>query len=94
MIVFIGLLLLLGFWNSHAEPRTLDLGGLRVREDAYRAQVKKLIGTNEGICRLWLPESKEPLTAYQNTTTDGASRHDLMVALAIFNQECLAVEWP
>lgn len=83
-------LLLAGCSGSQAKTPTLNLGGVSMRADAYRAAVQKLVRSDDHVCSVWLREGTEPVTAFANTTTAGANRADLVHAMAVFSQECFA----
>lgn len=42
------------------------------------------------VCRTWLREGTEPLTAMDHKTTAGANAKDLAGAMAMFSRECFA----
>ena len=60
--------------------RTLHLGSVSITEDAYREAVHRLIRRDDEVCRTWLREGTEPLTAMEDKTTAGASASDLQTA--------------
>jgi hypothetical protein len=77
--------------SGKAAPPTLNLGGLSMREDAYREAVRRLVRSDDHVCNVWLREGTEPVTAMANKTTAGASSRDLQKAMAVFSQECFAL---
>jgi hypothetical protein len=90
-LLAVALLMAAVAWSSEPATRTLNLGTMTMREDAYRSSVRRLVGQDDEICRVWLREGTEPLTAYQNKTTAGANASDVQLALAILAQECFAL---
>ena len=76
---------------SSDAARTLHLGSMSITEEAYRKAVHRLIRRDDEVCRTWLREGTEPLTAMEDKTTAGASASDLQTAMAIFSQECFAL---
>ena len=76
--------------SSQAESPELNLGGMTMGEDAYRAAVQKLIRSDDEVCHTWLREGTEPLTAMANKTAAGAAKADLVRATALFSRECFA----
>lgn len=76
--------------TSQSELPKLNLGGVSMREDAYRAALQQLIRSDDEVCGTWLREGTEPLTAMANKTTAGANAKDLVRAMALFSQECFA----
>ena len=69
----------------------LNLGGITIREDAYRDAVRKAVRQEDEICRTWLREGTEPLTALAGKTTAGARPKDLKLAMAVLGHECFAL---
>lgn len=76
--------------STTAAVPLLDLGGISIREDAYRDAVRRLVRSDDHVCSIWLREGTEPVTAMANKTTAGANAQDLQKAMALFSQECFA----
>jgi hypothetical protein len=68
----------------------LNLGGVSMREDVYRDAVRRLVRSDDEVCNTWLREGTEPVTAMANKTTEGASKADLVKAMAQFSRECFS----
>src|SRR4051812_37898969 len=88
---FAVLVLGLSAFACSGKTTALNLGGVSMREDAYRDAVRRLVRSNDHVCSVWLREGTEPVTAIANKTTAGASPQDLPKAMAMFSQECFAL---